>query len=151
MYRQLIGKRDDSQESPAKLVHSAPKPITSFSCNSARMGERTTRMHISLLTYGNVHERASCRRRSKDKGLYLGCSRSARPLPHGFTGHVTRPTRFIVSLLLPQCSPATSRLYRPCRSSHSLHRGMRRVETSVFSRRSFALSVSLGGCLARSR
>ena len=27
MYRQFIGKRDDSQEAPAKLIHSAPKTI----------------------------------------------------------------------------------------------------------------------------
>ena len=28
VYRQFIGKRDDSQETSAKLVHSAPKTIT---------------------------------------------------------------------------------------------------------------------------
>ena len=28
MYRQFIGKRDDSQEAPTKLIHSAPKTIT---------------------------------------------------------------------------------------------------------------------------
>jgi hypothetical protein len=28
VYRQFIGKSDDSQEAPAKLVHSAPKTIT---------------------------------------------------------------------------------------------------------------------------
>jgi hypothetical protein len=27
VYRQFIGKRDDSQEAPAKLIHSAPKTI----------------------------------------------------------------------------------------------------------------------------
>ena len=27
--------------------------------------------------------------------LYLGCSRSARPLPRGFTGHVAHPSRSI--------------------------------------------------------
>ena len=80
--------------------------------------------------------------------LYLGCSRSVRPLPRGFTGHVAHPSRSIetrslptftrsypsrftfyvadpvssiVSRLLPQRSTATSRLYRPCRSSQSLH------------------------------
>jgi len=28
--------------------------------------------------------------------LYLGCSRSARPLPRGFTGHVAHPVRSIL-------------------------------------------------------
>ena len=28
--------------------------------------------------------------------LYLGCARSARPLPRGFTGHVAHPIRSIV-------------------------------------------------------
>jgi hypothetical protein len=28
VYRQFIGKRDDSQEAPAKLIHSAPKTIS---------------------------------------------------------------------------------------------------------------------------
>jgi len=27
VYRQFIGKRDDSQEAPAKLIHSAPQTI----------------------------------------------------------------------------------------------------------------------------
>src|SRR6266480_7313554 len=53
--------------------------------------------------------------------LYLGCSRRARPLPRDLTGHVAHPIRSIVSRLLPPRSTATSRLNRPCRSSHSLH------------------------------
>jgi hypothetical protein len=52
--------------------------------------------------------------------LYLGCSRSARPLPRGLTGHVTHPIRSIVSRLLPQRSTPTSWLDRPCHSSDSL-------------------------------
>ena len=68
-------------------------------------------------------------RRSLGKGgslipfapLYLGCALSTRPLPRGFTGHVAHPIRSIVSRLRPQHSTATSRLCRPCRSSHSLH------------------------------
>ena len=35
--------------------------------------------------------------------------------------YLVRPLRSIVSRLPPQRSTATSRLYRPCRSSHSLH------------------------------
>jgi hypothetical protein len=54
MYRQFIGKRDDSQEAPAKLVHAAPKTITIVSLYSARIGERTIRMHMSLLRYGRL-------------------------------------------------------------------------------------------------
>jgi len=53
--------------------------------------------------------------------LYLSSSRCARPLPRGITGHVAHPTRSIVSQQLPLRSTATSRHYRPCRSSHSLH------------------------------
>ena len=80
--------------------------------------------------------------------LYLGTSRRTRPLPRGVARHVVdsrspdplgriptdqcspsggfparriHPIRSIVSRLRPQRSTATSQLYRPCRSSHSLH------------------------------
>ena len=33
--------------------------------------------------------------KKEDCGLYLGYSRSARPLPRGFTGHVAHPGRSI--------------------------------------------------------
>jgi hypothetical protein len=138
MYRQLIGKRDDSQESPAKLVH------------SARIGERTTGMHISLLTYGRL--RITC------------CSEISRKLivRHRSTILRTRRARnpsWREGGRTKDCiSAAPAALARylavrrlPDRSSRLLHCGMRKVGTSVFSRRSFALSVSLGGCLARSR
>ena len=33
--------------------------------------------------------------------LYLGCARSARPLPCGFTGHVAHPIRSVETRSLP--------------------------------------------------
>src|SRR5439155_13774223 len=46
---------------------------------------------------------------------------STRAIPNRDVFHVAFPKRSIVSRLLPQRSTASSRLYRPCRSSHSLH------------------------------
>jgi hypothetical protein len=65
-----------------------------------------------------------CRSRPRDSvhtlltsSLYLPCL-ARRSLGEG---GALIPNRSIVSRLRPQRSPATSRLYRPCRSSHSLH------------------------------
>jgi hypothetical protein len=64
--------------------------------------------------------------------LYLGCARSARPLPRGFTGHVGHPIRFIVltsyflvspNVLIPNSSFLLS--LAPCsfrKLSHQPHR-----------------------------
>ena len=46
---------------------------------------------------------------------------TTRAMPDRDVLYVAHPIRSIVSRLLPQRSTATSRLYRPCRSSHSLH------------------------------
>jgi hypothetical protein len=43
---------------------------------------------------------------------------STRAIPDRDVFYVAPPVRSIVSLLRPQHSTATSRLYRPCRSSH---------------------------------
>jgi hypothetical protein len=53
--------------------------------------------------------------------LYLGCSRSARPLPRGFTGHVARPNRSIETRSLPTLTRSYPRRFtfyvaRPNRS-----------------------------------
>ena len=50
---------------------------------------------------------------------------TTRAMPDRDVFYVAHPIRSIVSRLLPQRSTATSRLYRPCRSSCSLHCGMR--------------------------
>src|SRR5205823_2922737 len=55
VYRQFIGKRDDSQEAPIKLIHPAPKTITIAPlklCTNG--GERRIRMHMSLVRYGRL-------------------------------------------------------------------------------------------------
>jgi len=46
---------------------------------------------------------------------------TTRAMPDRDVLYVAHPIRSIVSRLLPQRSTATSRLYRPCRSSRSLH------------------------------
>ena len=46
---------------------------------------------------------------------------TTRAMPDRDVFYVAHPIRSIVSRLLPQRSTATSRLYRPCRSSRSLH------------------------------
>ena len=46
--------------------------------------------------------------------LYLGCARSARPLPRGFTGHVAHPIRSIETRSLPtlsRCYPRSFTFY----------------------------------------
>jgi hypothetical protein len=52
--------------------------------------------------------------------FYLGCARSHRPLPRGFTGHVTYPIRSIVSRLRPPPRPLprgfTGHVAHPIRS-----------------------------------
>ena len=52
MYREFIGKRDDSQVAAAESGAPAQKRNRLFSCGSTRIGACTTRMHISFVRYG---------------------------------------------------------------------------------------------------
>ena len=88
MYRQFIGKRDDSQEAPAKLIYSAPKTIpvvTLKLCTNGRANDSNAHVpgqirslaqnlifkvwrelivrHASSILRPNVQERTSRRRR----------------------------------------------------------------------------------------
>ena len=172
MYRQFIGKRDDSQEAPAKLIHSAPKtiPVVPLKfCTNGRandlnahvLGEVRSLAHNLIFKIwrepiarhassilrtqragkkvwakkgklrikksgvdGRWLIRLRALRRDKAEELYLARSRSARPLPHGFTGHVARPSRSVETRSFPNSLVAypgdfTFYVARPDRSVHS--------------------------------
>jgi hypothetical protein len=76
---------------------------SSWGCNNSGP-MRTARIALVLFALAGVHGADLL-----NADLYLSGSRSVRPLPRGFTGHVARPTRYIRNMMLRNVATGINR------------------------------------------